>query len=677
MRTWMTMTVAALTLVACSRDNEARPDPGTISDAVSEEGPSTDLPAEATPDAAGDLERPEVPLDALDDTGADAREDALADGEAGPADVPLGDDAPGDTPPVDDVLTGDSPGADTSSFDTPAVDTADADASGLDLQGVDTPGPDTPTGDGIAGDVPDTDIAGEVAAELPPADNGPEVVFAAERLAWAFVDNPLENGGEPTQVTLAHFTDPEGHLTGEFANVWNCLNVPGGHRVDIEYAGQNYWVNYCKLEKTVVPGQDGTYLHVRPPVDFSDPDDSFAEVQMYHGISRIHDYFRDVHGFAEADRSLFAAVNVQINLNDGPWQPLENAAYLPRGSGGPVGFDIGVDEELLEFGQGEVLDYSYETDVIHHEYSHSVVGGLRLMSFIADSQGLDPTPIGMNEGFADYFPASLAGDPVMGRWALGEQARDLSRMRRCPDHIVGETHFDGQILSSTLWDLREHLGAKVADDLAFQALMKSAPNTVQTEMAEFLIESADETYPELRGTVVEVLAAHGLDGCVRDRDWEDVDAGSPGLPLFLLGRQTSGLYEFRESVPAPVQLRVAVPEGATSVTVEVTAESESGPVEMGGEKIRLALALRAGDAPIGYTYFPKASNTSDVVLHPSVSRPTFTWVISGSCLAPGTLHLQFMNQSFGGAVIGARKVTVSTEPVTGTPTWDTCPAPVP
>ncbi len=530
---------------------------------------------------------------------------------------------------------------------------------------------DAETGPDAPGDAED-DAAGQdaPAPDAVPADLPPELPIG--RAAWAFVDNPNENGGQPTQVVLTHFTDPWGHLTGEFANVWNCLDVPGGRAVGTDLGGSTYTVNYCKFQQTVVPGPDGTYLQVRPPADLTEAGDPFAEVQMYHGVTTIHDYFKDVQGFTGGDRSLLAVVNLQVNIEGGAWMPIDNAAFVPQGYGGGLGFDLGVDEDVLAFGQGVSIDYSYETDVIHHEYTHSVVGGFRLMAAVADSQGYDPTPIGLNEGIADYFPASLAGDPVLGAWALGSQARDLSRLVKCPDDLVGEPHFDGQMLSSTLWDLRGRAGKTIVDDLAFQSLMKAGPSTGLGEMADFLLETVDESYPDLHATAAEVIAAHGIQGCIRERDWADIEAGSGGLPVYLQGRHSSGVSDFRKAVPAPVQFRVTVPEGATSLTVTVDARTPDALSGGTGETVALGLALLRGASPISYSYIPVKSNTSEATLDPVIATNTFTWTLSGSCLVPGTLHLQFMNRSYGPVVIGARKVSVSTDPLTTPPTWDTC-----
>lgn len=581
-----------------------------------------------------------LPLDVAEDPGPAA--DAAAD-------LPVGDEGPEDVP-ADLPTTADLPPADA----------------------LPDPAPDAPaTDDASPADAPAADLPAD-APDVPPPPIWPEV-----RAAWAYPDNPDGNGGQPVQVALTDFTDPAGHLAGRWADVWNCLNEDGGFRTEFDMGnGEIGWIDACHLRQTVLPGEDGTYLHVLPPADGTDPNDPFAEVQMYHGIGVVHRYFRDVLGHAEADRTMFALVNLQYRFKDEDWFPFDNAAYIPAGGLQDTGLDVGVDVDMLAFGQGETLDYSYESDVIHHEYTHSVVGVMRLMSNVVDSLGLDPTPVALNEGLADYFPASMAGDPVLGAWALGDAARDLSVSRRCPDDLVGEPHYDGRIWSSTLWDLRGRLGAEVMDPLAFLSLLKAGPNTTLSEMADLFLETVDEEAPDLRAGVKEVLGAHGVRGCLRVRDWVDVTESAPGLPVFVEGRSSAGLSEFRKQVPAPLQFRVDVPEGATSIEVVVKAAAAGGMFGSGDETVRLRLAAVQGAEPIRYTFFPSQSNTAAVTLDPVESTAdTFRFVLAGSCLKPGPLHVQLISRSYGAVVVGQRTLTVSSEPFAGTATWTGCDAP--
>ena len=51
---------------------------------------------------------------------------------------------------------------------------------------------------------------------------------------------------------------------------------------------------------------------------------------------------------------------------------------------------------------------------------------------------------------------------------VGTGGRDLVNDARCPDDQVGEVHHDSLVVSGTLWEIRELLGAERADALAYQ-----------------------------------------------------------------------------------------------------------------------------------------------------------------------------------------------------------------
>ena len=110
------------------------------------------------------------------------------------------------------------------------------------------------------------------------------------------------------------------------------------------------------------------------------------------------------------------------------------------------------------------MDPAYDATVIYHEYTHAALGADRLWGTPRDLYGLNPTPHALNEGLADYLPCSFVDNMKMGTYALGSlgAARDLTRVFKCPDHIVGEPHQDGEVASTVLWAMREIVGAEVA-----------------------------------------------------------------------------------------------------------------------------------------------------------------------------------------------------------------------
>lgn len=498
-----------------------------------------------------------------------------------------------------------------------------------------------------------------------------------QRSAWIFIDNPDENDGQPSQTTLTHFTDPDGHLTGQFAEVWNCLNQPGGPQVDSYWGGQEIWIDLCVYAQTVLPGEDGSYLHVLPPEDMTDPNDSFAEVQMYSSINRIHDYYANTMGYSERDRSLFAVVNIQTNLLSGDhWMPLDNAAFIPDGRYGFDGFNMH-NGELIAFGQGSRTDFAYESDVTFHEYTHFVVGPERLYAYMGDEWGFGDDPIAINEGFADYFPSSFSNDPILGAFALNHYARDLREFRKCPDDYVGESHYDGQIWSSSLWEIRDAIGAQITDELAFETLLKCSTNTTMEEVAALLVDTTEDFYPEHIDTVTDVLNRHGVSECQRLLDYGPATANRG---YYVEGTWTCGIAVFHSWVPAPFQYRVDVPDGTKMMTVKVRSSMTSGSLTgMGGSSPVLRLAISRGDNPIQYQYYPKFSPLFDTRIDdPEPTASTHTFVVSGTCLAGGTYYVQVLNKTISSVYVESVDVEFSDVEPDGKTTYEICvnpPAP--
>jgi MYXO-CTERM domain-containing protein len=97
-------------------------------------------------------------------------------------------------------------------------------------------------------------------------------------------------------------------------------------------------------------------------------------------------------------------------------------------------------------------------DVVYHEYGHS----LHCHTFRQNMIGNDCIPDGaLSEGTSDYFAATITGDHGMGRGFFYDASplRDVDPEtdRVWPNDLVGESHYDGEIIGGTLWDLRKQL----------------------------------------------------------------------------------------------------------------------------------------------------------------------------------------------------------------------------
>ncbi len=326
--------------------------------------------------------------------------------------------------------------------------------------------------------------------------------------ANVFLRDPITDEGKLSEVILTKPTTKDGTLISPWVEVRNCLNVDGGPPLLFQgfEAG-----SMCLEKQTVKPGTFGDYLYVKPPKDYKDPNDGFSELMMYHHVNRMHDYFKDVHGLTNMDFPIHAVVNIQLKLKDSValmfgqkpgWMSFPNAAFIPKESSGQVPFLPNQDQDAIMFMQHEDVDFAYESSVIYHEYTHAMVGATRLTGAFPDLYGLNNLPGAMNEGFADYFAASMNDHPVIGAYALASQGahyvRKLTAKRICPDNLTTEVHADGRIIGSAMWAIREAIGKQKADSIILAAIQgfgqttefESAGNAIVGEANKQDAESA-------------------------------------------------------------------------------------------------------------------------------------------------------------------------------------------
>lgn len=272
-----------------------------------------------------------------------------------------------------------------------------------------------------------------------------------------------------------------------------------------------------RLEQYATANVGEDFLH-DPPVDVTNPSDAFAEVNGYYHLSRARMEFESLGvDMSSPDWRLVAAVNV---LDTG--QPFDGAFYSPAGLGPP--WDA---PNFLAFGQGQWADFAYDADAYYHEFTHYVnhrAVAFNAGQFAFDEQGLSPFSIAIDEGVADYFACSIAGDPVVGEASLatiGKQ-RDLSgEPVRCPADIGGEPHLDGMLIGGLGWTLRERFGRDIADRLMWTATTLLPYRATFADFARGVLQGAKELEQigeltsEDMAAIEDALQARGLNDCDR------------------------------------------------------------------------------------------------------------------------------------------------------------------
>lgn len=208
-------------------------------------------------------------------------------------------------------------------------------------------------------------------------------------------------------------------------------------------------VSAANAETVEVP--DGRFL-------FSTEDHRFDQVQVFFSASEILSYFE-----SEFHAAPLFKLDIKIGVGE-----RSNAAMYHRGR--------------IRIGTGDGRRYEHmlrDPSIVMHEVAHAIVE--KYARLPVDGQGG-----ALNEAFADYFAASVLGNPQMGNNAFLEAPFIRSLENKLYLHEVQDRghYVQSQVVSGTLWDLRMALGAKVADRLAFETLCRLGP---EAKLADFPI----------------------------------------------------------------------------------------------------------------------------------------------------------------------------------------------
>ena len=513
----------------------------------------------------------------------------------------------------------------------------------------------------------------------PDADNTAKDGGAADALTgpWAnvFLWSPTADNRKTTPVKLTNITDPSGKLTGKYVTTWGCVQDENGQKINLDLGGMKISGIICTQKQTALPDKAGTYLQYTPPSSDISGKDTFSEVMMYHHVNTFHDHLSKSFGLKHLDnKSLLAITNLQGKADLLPgWVGLPNAAFIPASSSDILkqyGIDLLKGKDGIIFGYNNLMspyaNFSFDAGVIYHEYNHYAVGSA-LWRPAADKYGVDPTPKGLNEALADYMPCSFTGKSKMGDYALGNSARDLTRDLKCPDHIVGEEHRDGEVASGALWAARTAVGKDLLDKAIWKAVITFTASTTFNEAATAILDEVKKADPTKEASVKKIFTDRGLLGCVRVRDHKDISGSSygPGFP-----GTASGVSGYSKWIPGYLQYRVKVAVTTKELTINYRPVS-GGTMGVGGSTADVSVAFKRGSTPITYTYKSSGlfdAHDADVTLKGADDgKSGYTIKLSGSCLTQGDLIYQFISN---GSQSGSVQAVTVTQSATKTNTAD-------
>ncbi|MGH3384367.1 MAG: M36 family metallopeptidase [Nocardioidaceae bacterium] len=299
-----------------------------------------------------------------------------------------------------------------------------------------------------------------------------------------------------------------------------------------------------------------------------------AATNLFFHHNRIHDEFYDL-GFTES------AGNFQVNNGSAggsggdpilglvqagavsggapTYTGRDNAYMLTLPDGLPPWSGMFLWEPINDAFEGPCRDGDFDATVIEHEYAH----GLSNRYVGPEDNGLNTHQSGsMGEGWGDWYALNylhregLADDSVVGAYATGNTERGI---RNWPyddnptgfgdigyDLVGPEVHADGEIWTTTLWDLRKDLvaaygqgeGADIAGRLVTDAMPLSPSDPSMLDMRDAILQALDLRYhsradfDELQTTVYGAFATRGMGvGAVNNVTEADPTGGNDTDPV--------------------------------------------------------------------------------------------------------------------------------------------------
>jgi Zn-dependent metalloprotease len=167
-------------------------------------------------------------------------------------------------------------------------------------------------------------------------------------------------------------------------------------------------------------------------------------------------------------------------------------------------------------------DGAFDGDVVLHEYGHGISN--RLVGGPSNTSCLGGTQAGaMGEGWSDYWATTFYNNGVVGEYVTNNTTRGIRRAAyTVPANTIHdsyadlgnqgfEVHNDGEIWAAALWDLRQTLGATIANRLVLQG-MKFTPCSPSFLNARDGILTADQNLNggANRCSIWRVFARHGM-----------------------------------------------------------------------------------------------------------------------------------------------------------------------
>ena len=522
------------------------------------------------------------------------------------------------------------------------------------------------------------------------------VKFASNK-AKVFEMNPVSTP-DPIEVDLLWVgDDAEGKLSAAADEkglrkivAANCPDLGETFVYDVG-GGQKYEFPVCTIKQLANKEENGSFIYEdwTNGLDYKlDTEDIYPEIALYYHMAKIYDYLASL-GLKEytelpnhaGSKPIVGIANFQMmgyysGYNTTDLKPMDNAFFSKNDPSFAEMFygDFEYNEsDALVFGQGSRADFSYDGDVVYHEFGHGVVDGIAQLAYEgwADKYGFTNEIMGMNEGMADVFSFIITEDPCLAEYVAkgtGKMAgaveldgklclRTTTNPNKVNEDFNGESHNDGLPLVGAHWEIYRKMieNGFNRDDFAkiFLTALVSVPHSEigYKEWGELMLEAAASSPASaLKDDFKQILTDRGYFEEIRARNvMHPADYfyfGGVGDGYYSLSTNTVHVEnedgDVEEVSPMYVQLYYDVPECVNTLTITGMQVGENGDQSQRSAP-KLTALVREGKPVIWNIDYPSTVKYDYIV----ESEKKGTWIFSN--LEPGKrYYIDFINKGPAG-----------------------------
>lgn len=213
-------------------------------------------------------------------------------------------------------------------------------------------------------------------------------------------------------------------------------------------------------------------------------DKRFEQVQVYFYLNQMTDWFLDKFRF-----QLPFLLEVETSVG---FPAKTNTAFYYN------------HKIRLGDGDGEVfVDMALDPSIVIHEAVHAVIQATSFLPY--DGQGGS-----LNEGFADFFTASILKNPKLGEvsYKKANFKRTIENSLKRTD-VNGGLYHDSGIISGLFWQISQEVGADVSQQLAWNTLLRLNPGSSFDSFKEELLDVLKQQEMNSKNKVLVILKSRG------------------------------------------------------------------------------------------------------------------------------------------------------------------------